>query len=270
MKNCLHTFTKWIFCLLAFVAINDLSAQSNVQGGFCDYAIEASCGVAITNQSTVGGPNVISDYPQCNSYVFSAPEKVYKFTTTSIGTIQIDLAIYTALLDLDIHLMADNCSVPTCLAQSITNNSNGQTEQIIYENAPAGDYYVIVDAEKDAGAFDLLISCNVAQGCNLDYTATAKHLGCGQSRGSIDLEVSMGKAPYKIEWDNASNTIWNTYTTSSKEYTISNLLPGSYTVKMTDAMGCVLMRNNIAINNSNTSLDATFSSTPAPCGSNFG
>jgi len=270
MKNCLHTFTKWIFCLLAFVAINDLTAQSNVQGGFCDNAIEASCGVAITNQTTVGGPNVIWDYPQCNSYVFAAPEKVYKFTTTSTGTIQIDLAIYTALLDLDIHLMADNCSVPTCLAQSITNNAIGQTEQIIYENAPAGDYYVIVDGEKDAGAFDLLISCSTPQDCNLVYTATPKHLGCGQSTGSIDLDVSSGQAPYKIEWDNANNTVWNTYTTVSNTYTISNLPAGSYTVKMTDATGCVLMRNNVLVVNSSSTLDATFSTTPAPCGSNFG
>ncbi len=269
MKNCLQTFTKWIFCLLAFVATNNLTAQ-NVAAGFCDYAIDASCGVAITNQTTVGGANAIWDYPQCNSYTFSAPEKVYKFTTTSTGTIQIDLSIYTAKLDLDIHLLADNCSTPTCLAQSISSNANGQTEQIIYDDAPAGTYYLIVDGEKDAGAFDLLISCNTIPGCNLDYTATPKHLSCGNSTGSIDLDIIMGKAPFKIEWDNADNTVWNSYITSSKDYTISNLPAGSYIVKVTDAMGCVLMRNDIVLTNNSAALDATFSSTPAPCGSNFG
>ena len=106
------------------VAINDLTAQ-NVRDGFCDYAIDASCGVAITNQANKGGSSVISDY-QCNDYTFAGPERVYKFTTTSAGVIQIDLSIKEANTDLDILLLNDNCTSPTCLAQAITSNANGK------------------------------------------------------------------------------------------------------------------------------------------------
>ncbi|MFK7980007.1 MAG: PPC domain-containing protein, partial [Saprospiraceae bacterium] len=268
MKNCLHTFTKWIFCLLAMVAINDLTAQ-NVRDGFCDYAIDASCGVAITNQTNKGGTNVIWDY-QCNDYTFSGPEKVYKFTTTDAGTLQIDLSIKEADTDLDILLLSNDCNTPTCLAQAITSNANGKTEQIIYNNAPAGTYYVIVDSEVHVGTYDLLITCTPSSACNLEYTATPNHISCGASKGSIDIAIAWGKAPFTIAWDNADNSIWNTYTTSDKNYKIDNLPAGVYTVKVTDAMGCELMKNNIALTNSGTSLAATFSATPAPCGSNFG
>jgi len=269
MKNCLHTFTRWIFCLLAMVAINDLNAQ-NVRAGFCDYAIDASCGVAITNQTNKGGSSVISDYPQCNTYVFAGPEKVYKFTTTSAGNIQIDLSIYEADIDLDILLLTDNCTTPTCVAQAITSNASGKTEQIVYNNAPAGTYYVIVDSEVHVGTYDLLISCNPTTGCNLEYTATPNPISCGGSKGAIDVAIAWGKAPFTIAWDNADNTIWNTYTTSSKDYKIENLPAGRYVVKVTDAMGCELMKNDIVISNSSTTLNAAFSSTPAPCGDSFG
>jgi len=268
MKNCLHPFTKWIFCLLAMMTINDLTAQ-NVRDGFCDYAINASCGVAINNQTNKGGPNVIWDY-QCNDYIFSGPEKVYKITTTSVGTIQIDLSINEANIDLDILLLSDNCTTPTCIGQAITSNVNGKTEQLIYNNAPVGTYYVIVDSEVHVGTYDLLITCTPTAGCNLEYTVTPKAISCGASKGAIDVAIAWGKAPFKIAWDNADNTVWNTYTTSDKNYKIDNLPAGIYVVKVTDAMGCEVMKNNIVISNSANVLDATFSSTAAPCGSNFG
>ena len=269
MKNCLQTFTKLILGICLFCSAINLPAQ-NVRDGFCDYAIDIDCDTAIINQNTVGGPNVIWEYPQCNNYTFSGPEKVYRFTTTNSGSIQVDLNIHASNLDLDILLLSDNCSTPTCLAQSITSNANSQTEQIVYENAPPATYYLIVDSERDVGAFDLIVACNATQGCNLSYAAVANPVACGGTKGSIDVSIGLGKAPYKIEWDNADNTLWNTYTTSDKNYRIPNLPPGTYTVKVTDAMGCALMKNNLSVANTGGALDVQFSSTNAPCGSNFG
>ena len=270
MKNCLRDYNPWIFCFFVFFSLSDLLAQAEVRVGFCDYAIEATCGVAITNQTTVGGPNSIWEYAQCNNYTFSGSEKVYKFTTTSSGTVQIDLTIHESYLDLDILLLTNNCSTPTCIAQSIASNANGRTEQIIYNEAPAGTYYLIVDSEKDVGAFDLLITCNTTTGCNLEYSATANPVSCGGTKGSIDVEILWGKEPFKIEWDNSNNSLWNSYSTSDKNYTITNLPAGTYTVKVTDAMGCAVMKNNIVVTNASSSLNASFSATNAPCGSYFG
>lgn len=273
MKNCLHAFTKWIICLLAVVAINDLSAQ-NVRDGFCDIAIDVSCGVAITNQTTVGSANNLNKYIDCNNYTFSGPEKVYKFTTTSTLNIQVDLTIAKSNLDLDILLLTNDCSAPVCVAQSISSNANTRTEQFIYNNAPAGTYYVVVDSEKDAGAFDLLVTCNATgpppSNCNLEYTATPRHVSCGGSSGAIDVAITKGTGPFKIEWDNSSGTVWNSTTTSSSNYTIPNLPAGTYIVKVTDAKNCVKMVNGIVISNSGNNLSVNFSSTDAACGENTG
>ncbi|MEM6318670.1 MAG: T9SS type A sorting domain-containing protein [Bacteroidota bacterium] len=270
MKNCLHSSIKWIFCLLATIAFVDLSAQ-NVRDDFCDKAVVTSCGATVTS-TTAGGTNVISNYPQCNHYTFSGPEKVYQFTTTSAGNIRIDLNIHKADLDLDLLLLSENCGVPTCLAQSITSNRTARTEQINYNNAPAGTYYVLVDSEKDVGAFDLTVNCSTSTGggCDLKYTATPNHISCGGSKGSIDVAISHGVAPFKIEWDNASNTIWKTITTHDKNYKITDLPAGTYLVKITDSKGCQVMKNNIVINNKGNALEVNFSTTDAACGEQFG
>jgi uncharacterized protein (DUF2141 family) len=273
MKNCLHALSAWIFCFLTVGIGNPLYAQ-NVRDGFCDYSRDITCGIAATNQTTAGAQNVVWDYPQCNNYTFSGPEKVYRFTTTTSGTIQIDLTIHKSYLDLDLLLLADNCSTPTCLAQSITSNANGRTEQIVYNNASAGTYYIIVDSEKDVGAFDLLVTCptTTTPSCNLEYTVSPHSISCGASKGAIGVDISWGKGPFKIEWDNTSNSVWDEHTTSSKNYTIQNLPAGTYTVKVTDmgASNCTIMKNGIQISNSGGDLQATFSATDAPCGSYFG
>jgi len=167
-------------------------------------------------------------------------------------------------------LLTNNCSIPTCVAQSITSNANAKTEQIVYNNAPAGTYYVIVDSEEDVGTYDLLITCNTSATCNLEYTVTPKHVACGATTGSIDVAIAWGQAPFTIAWDNANNTIWNTYTTASNNYAIEHLPAGVYNVKVTDATGCEVMKNNIVLTSSSTTLAASFSTTAAPCGSSFG
>ena len=271
MKNCFFTFSTWILCLLAVCFHTTLNAQ-NVRDGFCDYAVTLTCGVATTNQTTVGGSSIISSYPQCNGYTFAGPERVYKVVTTNTGNLQVDLTIHANYLDLDILLLSDNCVTPTCLAQSITSNANGRTEQIIFNNAPAGTYYVIVDSEKDVGAFDLLVSCsNQTSTCDLAYTATPSSIGCGNTSGSIALNITQGKGPFKIDWDNSSNTIWNTTTISSNQYTITGLPAGTYNVRIEDlsTANCIVTKSNITVSNTG-SLNAAFSATDAPCGSNFG
>src|SRR5690606_11596572 len=61
-------------------------------------------------------------------------------------------------------------------------------------------------------------------------TGNAVPGGCsGDESGAIEITVSGGTQPYTYEWSNGATTA-----------TISGLIPGSYTVTVTDANGCTL------------------------------
>ena len=264
MKNYLPSFVLWIAGLL-LLPLSSLTAQSGVTStSWCDKAIDISCGTPLNNQTTVGGTNQIVKYPNCNSYSFAGPEKVYKLATSVTGDLQVDLAIHTDYLDLDILLLKDDCSTVTCLDHSITSNSNSNRERIVYANAPPGTYYIVVDSEKDEGAFNILATCATAT-CNLEYTVKANHAGCGNNKGSIEVDISWGQAPFKIEWDNSNNSVWGEKITSDKKYTIWDLAPGTYLVKVTDSNGCLVMKT-VEIKNIGGGFSVNFSSTDAQCG----
>ena len=62
----------------------------------------------------------------------------------------------------------------------------------------------------------------------ITLSANVINLSCsGGNTGAIDLSVSGGTAPYTYSWSNGANT-----------QDISNLSAGSYTVTVTDAIGC--------------------------------
>ncbi len=106
------------------------------------------------------------------------------------------------------------------------NWSNGTTTNDL-ANAPAGNYTVtVVDVngcEKTANAVltqpsDLVVAI-----------ANVKNLSCaGENKGTIDIDVTGGVAPYSYSWS-----------TGSKLQDVTALNAGSYTVRVMDANGCV-------------------------------
>ncbi len=263
MKNHLPSFVLWLSCLL-LVSLSNLAAQ-NVADNWCQKAIDISCGTPLNDQTTVGGTNQIVKYPDCNNYTFAGPEKVYKLVTTAAGDLQVDLTIHTNYLDLDILLLKDDCSTVTCLDHSITSNANSNRERITYANAPAGTYYIVVDSEKDEGAFNILATCATSTPCNLEYTLKPSHIGCGGSKGAIEVDISWGMAPFKIEWDNSNNSVWGEKITSNKKYTIPNLAAGIYTVKVIDSKSCLKMKT-VEIKDAGGGFSINVHSTDAVCG----
>jgi hypothetical protein len=67
----------------------------------------------------------------------------------------------------------------------------------------------------------------------LDITASSTHAACGQSNGSIAVDIAGGTPPFKI-YSNGTLVA----TTSDRWHTISSLPSGSYTIRVTDANGC--------------------------------
>ncbi len=105
--------------------------------------------------------------------------------------------------------------------------SNGATTQDV-ANLPAGDYSVRVI---DANNHEQLIEASLSQPD--EFTAQivgTTDIKCNSNNtGAIDLEVQGGVLPYKYRWSNGQST-----------QDLTNVLAGSYSVKVIDANFCEL------------------------------
>lgn len=128
---------------------------------WCSKAVPVQCGDFLAAESNKNEANNISFYPGCGNYEFEAPEKVYIINKNTAGDLQIGIEILTSNIDLDLFLLDGNCDVVSCLKSSKTNNSLTNNEGIIYEDAPIGTYYIVVDGQyaNALGDFRLEVSC---------------------------------------------------------------------------------------------------------------
>ncbi|MFN6091282.1 MAG: gliding motility-associated C-terminal domain-containing protein, partial [Bacteroidota bacterium] len=101
--------------------------------------------------------------------------------------------------------------------------SNGATTQDI-SNVGAGDYTVTIT---DANGCIASQQFTISQNDSIAIQGTIVNANCGQSSGSIIVNVSGGTAPYSYNWSSGG-------TNSS----INNLIAGTYTVTITDALLC--------------------------------
>jgi hypothetical protein len=103
--------------------------------------------------------------------------------------------------------------------------SNGATSQTA-NNLPSGIYTVTV-TDANGCTDQMSVTINQPQS-SLVTTATQVNVLCyGNPSGSIDVNVNGGTAPYVYSWSNGSTA-----------QDISNLAGGSYTVTVTDVLGC--------------------------------
>ena len=100
--------------------------------------------------------------------------------------------------------------------------------------------------------------------CTLKMTATPNGVYCGEYTGSIEVKITGGKAPYKIEWDNSDNSIWAKTHTSNDTYTIKDLPKGTYQIKVTDSKGCYDKDSHVTLDVNASNLTYTLE-TNDPC-----
>lgn len=81
-------------------------------------------------------------------------------------------------------------------------------------------------------------STDEAPNCSISLTATPIGVYCGETTGSIDITITGGTAPYKIEWDNNDSSIWAEISTNDNTYTIPDLPRGMYKISIRDKNGC--------------------------------
>ncbi len=106
--------------------------------------------------------------------------------------------------------------------------SNGGTANgAALQNAAPGNYTVTVT---DANGCTLLGNATVGAPPILVATLTTNHVTCnGLSNGQLSVVATGGVGGYSYLWNNAA---------ASTGTSINNLVPGSYTVVVTDGVGC--------------------------------
>lgn len=107
--------------------------------------------------------------------------------------------------------------------------SNGATTQNI-SNVGAGSHYVTIT---DNLACSIVKTISLPNSSSATINSTVSNESCvGSNNGSINLTVSGGTLPYSFLWSSGQNT-----------EDISSLSPGSYSVQITDAAGCISASN---------------------------
>lgn len=177
-----------------------------------------------------------------------------------------------------------NINEPSALSGSVDafdatcNVSNGSANAIPVGGTPSYSF-VWMDASLNpigqvtqaatnlsAGIYNVLVTD--AAGCTTTLTATISNFNAptatvlsttqplcnGDCNGAIDIDVTGGTAAYTYLWFAGGQT--------SEDLT--NICAGSYTLQVTDAVGCLSFAN--ATLTENTIIDATFTTTDATCG----
>jgi len=187
----------------------------NGTSAWCSEAIPVQCGDFLPYETTVGAGNNILQYPGCSNTTFYGPDRVYVIQKETAGDLQIGLEILTPNLDLDIFLLAGNCSQVTCVGSSTTSNTVTNNEGIVLEDAPIGTYYIVVDGQyaNSEGAFRLEVSCGYL------YCGAAVALQCGQAYQGTNLNGNDDVSLYRCDGnvlnvENNGPEIVHTFTTT--------------------------------------------------------
>lgn len=198
------------------------NATVNVAGGVAPYSYQWSGGLGTGNNKnnlTAGNYNVtVTDAANCTA------------------TIPITINAPVQLTALASNIQNVKCFGLSTGSAAI--NAAGGTGTLTYQWSPAGGntstannliagaYTVTVT---DANACTKVVNLNITQpAAALAALANATTTTCGNTNGTTAVAASGGTAPYVYLWSN-----------SSTNANLSSLLPGSYTVTVTDANLCV-------------------------------
>lgn len=209
--------------------------QNNINGTLLDWTMTFEPSYGVTYQwSPAGGlsctdcPNPVATVPVSGIYSVTATDS-YGCTATddmqlSIGSISANIAITQPIL---CHGQKGSIQ-----ANAPGNNTyawnTGQTSASL-SNLSAGTYTVTITS---VGAFcTSSASVTLVEPAELLATASPNEVTCfGLSTGTATVYPSGGVAPFTYIWSNAMTTD-----------SISNLLPGTYTVTITDNNGCQIV-----------------------------
>jgi len=142
--------------LLSMITAGVIQAQFN-----CHTAQEIQCGQTVTgsNQSLCFN-TVTGGYCGTNYNLYTAAEKVYRFTVTSTQNVQVQMSGLSA--DLDLFLLR-SCCAGDCVAKS--DLPPQYTTETVSANLTPGTYYIVIDGWSGAScSFNLTLTCSTTTG----------------------------------------------------------------------------------------------------------
>ena len=87
-------------------------------------------------------------------FIEGGPDIVYTFTTTGVGNVTASLS--ETVVDFDLFLLNGTSASDNCVKAATSDNGK---ETIIYENAPVGTYYLVIDGQEGcSGTFKLAVT----------------------------------------------------------------------------------------------------------------
>jgi PKD repeat protein len=201
----------------------------------------SSTGTEFTYLWTTGDGNIVSGANTLTPEVNAAGTYTLTVTNTTNNCTAISTVVITSYLN-----YADAVFTHSALQAEVTftDNSTGanitwawdfgdgntSTEQNpVHTYAAAGTYNVCLTVNNECGDSEECEEVTITFGMGSSGTAT--NLTCALSDdGAIDLEVAGGVAPYTFVWTGP-----NGFTSTDEDLT--NLVPGTYTVVVTDSQG---------------------------------
>jgi gliding motility-associated-like protein len=210
--------------------IND--DQNNINGKLLNWTMTFEPSYGVTYQwSPAGGlsctdcPNPVASPPVSAIYTVTATDS---YGCTATDDVQVNIGAIAAGITITQPILCHGQKA-TILANATGNNTylwnTGQTTASL-SNLSAGTYTVTITS---VGAFcTSSASVTITEPSELLATASPNDVTCfGLSTGTAAVYPSGGVSPYSYAWNNAMTTD-----------SISNLLPGTYTVTITDNNGC--------------------------------
>lgn len=166
---------KTIFTFLfSFILAGVMQAQFN-----CSHAQVIQCGQTLTGNNQTSCYNTVTGgYCGTNYNLYTAAEKVYKFTVTATQNVQVQMSGLTA--DLDLFLLR-SCCAGDCIAKS--DLPPQYTTETVSANLTPGTYFIVIDGWSGAScSFNLTLSCSTTTGQPDCFNATP--LTCNQTVNS--------------------------------------------------------------------------------------
>uniref|UniRef100_UPI0035939800 T9SS type B sorting domain-containing protein n=1 Tax=Aquiflexum sp. TaxID=1872584 RepID=UPI0035939800 len=201
---------------------NDGRIKLNISGGKGAYTIQWSNGMTgseITGLRAGVYTLFVIDENSCfESIAYTVTEPAEALTVT--GQSSVELCLFTDVLELVINVTGG--TAPYTYAWS-----NGATTKDLLNIAPGSYTVVVTDAKGCVTEGTYTVPPPTSP---LLVELTGKFGICTDGeRGEVNATVSGGVGPYRFQWSNGA-------TTSS----ITNLLPGNYSLTVTDRNGCTV------------------------------
>ncbi len=257
---------------------NDGTIQVDITAGNNDYQFSLNGGPWITPTPATATTHTFSGLAAGN-YTINVRDGLGCTGTLQNVTINDALVASVSVVD-----------ISTCADGSISVTASGGVPNLEYAFVPTttsptglfsttntftvtagndGDYDVYVrDNSATSPYCEYVETVTISPATPLTITTTPTDPECHDGTGSILVNITSGISPYTIQiidLDNAGasdQTNTNVLVTSR---TYFNLMPGDYTINVTDATGCTVTDTPITINNPDELTGTVAGITPATC-----